>query len=51
MSHQRPRAQSRSQAYEYVRTAIQKVKNSSAHDYGRGIGKLSPLSDTRVVCE
>jgi len=31
MSHQRPRAQSGSQVYEYVRSSIQNVKNSSAY--------------------
>jgi hypothetical protein len=33
MSHQRQRAQSRSQSYEYVRTSIQNVKISSARSY------------------
>lgn len=51
MSHQRPRVQSGSQAYEYGRTSIQNVKNSSARIYGRGTGKLSPISATRVVCD
>jgi hypothetical protein len=50
MSHQRPRAQSGSQVYEYVWSSIQILK-IPARIYGRGIGILCPIPATRVVCD